>query len=430
MSSPCLFVRAPEQVSVHPRVLTVSPSKADRVFAPRRRVLMQSRRTFALWLFMFCLISPLTVAQVYKVTDLGPLAPTAINNWGQVAGNLNGHAFIWTQWGSLDLGTLAGGTFSHAAAINDLGSVTGTADGPFTVISPFPFPGYGNQECSNLPQPFVWTPRHGMHGLGTIIQTLPLAEGEYSNWCTIPFYGNGINALGQVVGYTAYSTYAWGLLWTRAGGMTGFGGSWPPTFANAISNTSQIVGQNSEYPTTMYLGHATSWKNGVATDLGTLGDGADEGWPFGYSSAANGVNDLGQIVGYSTTAPIYYDFDGWIGSSPIHAILWPTSGGMRDLGTLPGDTFSAASKINFFGRVIGISGNTAALEPFDYYRYEVIGRPFIWSERNGMQDLNTLISAKSGWVLNSATGINFWGQIVGSGTLNGKPHGFLLTPKF
>src|ERR1019366_3349042 len=132
-----------------------------------RRVLMQSRRTFALWLFLFCLISPLTVAQVYKVTDLGPLAPTAINNWGQVAGNLNGHAFIWTQWGRLDLGTLAGGTFSSAMAINDFGAVAGTADGPFTIISPYsPYP--PNQECSDLTQPFVWTPKKGMQGLGTL----------------------------------------------------------------------------------------------------------------------------------------------------------------------------------------------------------------------------------------------------------------------
>ena len=56
--------------------------------------------------------------------------------------------------------------------------------------------------------------------------------------------------------------------------------------------------------------------------------------------------------------------DGWTGSSPIHAILWPTAGGMLDLGTLPGETFSAASKINFFGQVIGISGNTAAFEAY------------------------------------------------------------------
>jgi hypothetical protein len=82
-----------------------------------------------------------------------------------------------------------------------------------------------------------------------------------------------------------------------------------------------------------------------------------------------------------------------------------------------------------FRQVIGSSGNTLK-GGFCGYPVAVIGRPFIWTQRNGMKDLNTLISAKSGWVLNSATGINFWGQIVGSGTLNGKPHGFLLTPKF
>jgi probable HAF family extracellular repeat protein len=44
--------------------------------------------------------------------------------------------------------------------------------------------------------------------------------------------------------------------------------------------------------------------------------------------------------------------------------------------------------------------------------------------------LNTLIRPNSGWVLNTATGINVWGQIVGSGMRNGQPHGFLLTPNF
>ena len=427
MSSRRHFVRAPEQVSVHPRILTISPSKADRLFAPRRSVLMQARRTFALWLFLFCLISPLAVTQVYKVTDLGSLAPTAINNWGQVAGNLNGHAFIWTQWGRLDLGTLAGGTFSSAAAINDLGAVAGTADGVGTVISLDP--GIPNQQCSALTQPFVWTPRKGMQGLGTI---------EKLEWwgrlCGVPFYGTGINALGQVVGYTdAAGSYQWGLVWTSAHGMTLFGGSWPPTMVNGVSNTGQIVGQNS----TFVIGHATSWKSGVATELVELGGGAG----VFSTSSANGVNDLGQVVGWSTTIPLSLPCDmfDWAGC-PMHAVLWTQSGGILDLGTLPGDTFSTASNINFFGQVIGSSGNTlvsqgwggtGGSEPLGTGgAIAVIGRPFIWSARRGMRDLNTLISANSGWVLNSATGINFWGQIVGSGTLNGQTHGFLLTPKF
>jgi probable HAF family extracellular repeat protein len=60
---------------------------------------------------------------------------------------------------------------------------------------------------------------------------------------------------------------------------------------------------------------------------------------------------------------------------------------------------------------------------------EIVGHPFVWTERNGMQDLNTLIPSTSGWVLNTAAGINAWGQIVGSGVHNGETHGFLLTPR-
>ena len=391
---------------------------------------MRTTNTLAPSLFLFCLMPALALAQGYTITDLGPLAPTAINSWAQVVGNYNNHAYIWTKInGMQDLGIISGGTFSWATGINDLGTVTGTADGPGMVISQDP--SFPSQNCSDLTQPFIWTRRDGMQGLGALAP--PFSDVFYPEWCSeFAFHGTGVNDLSQVVGYVGlYSTYQWTFSWTKTGGMNVFGGSWPPTFVNAISNTGRIVGQNSQdntSPLTLFLGHATSWKNSVATDLGTLGGSADMGYPFGYSSSANGINDLGLIVGWSTTTPIVENFLGWDGSAPIHAILWPKNGVMSDLGTLPGDTFSAASKINIFGKIIGTSGNTAALESFDQ-RYEVIGRPFIWSSRSGMQDLNTLISAKSGWVLNSATGINVWGQIVGSGFLNGQAHGFLLTPR-
>jgi hypothetical protein len=110
--------------------------------------------------------------------------------------------------------------------------------------------------------------------------------------------------------------------------------------------------------------------------------------------------------------------------TPLSAVLWGRNGIIIDLGTLAGDTLNAASNINFFGQVIGSSGNTLG---FQGDAVTVIGRPFIWSARNGMRDLNSLISTRAGWVLNSATGLNIWGQIVGSGTRNGHSHGFLLT---
>lgn len=384
---------------------------------------------------------------MYTLTDLGASSsPTAINLVGQVVGNLNGQSFLWTKsTGLQNLGILSGGTFSHAYAINDFGTVTGIADGPFTVIAP-PLVGLEDQQCSNLPQPFIWTQSDGMTGLGTIIETLPFGVAEYPNWCLIPFKGTGVNNFGQVVGDVgSYSTYQWGFLGTKTDGMSAFGGSWPPTFINGISNKGQIVGQNAGYPGygyfptgstvyTMFLGHATSWTNGVPMDLGTLGGASDTGNPYGYSSAATGLNDLGVIVGWSTTIPIYgYSLFGWDGSVPVHAVLWMPTGEMHDLGTLGSDTYATASKVNFYGEVVGISGNSTQVVSYDSGpdydpRYVVVGRPFIWSESAAMTDLNTLIGADSHWVLNTASDINALGEIVGEGTLSGEPHGFLLSP--
>jgi len=357
--------------------------------------------------FFLITISPIARAQKYSITDLGPLAPTAINAWAQVVGNYNDQAYIWNFGRTRPLGTLAGGTFSWAAAINDLGVVTGTADGPGQIVS---IDGGSNIECSDLIQPFIWTRQ--MRGLGTVG---PASDDAvfFDGGCPFPFYGAAINDRGQVVGYTGYlpDDFSWGFSWTAAGGMTLFGSSFAPSFANGISNTGQIVGQTAiEGPPA-----AASWKNGIATDLGGL--------PGFFMSAANGVNDEGEIVGWSTN-PSY-----------IHAVIWPRSGAIRDLGTLSGDTESSATKINLFGIVIGSSGNTVVAStipdnsPFDEGPLEVVGRPFVWSERSGMRDLNTLIPAGSGWVLDSVADINIWGQIVGSGTRNGQPHGFLLTPR-
>jgi probable HAF family extracellular repeat protein len=55
--------------------------------------------------------------------------------------------------------------------------------------------------------------------------------------------------------------------------------------------------------------------------------------------------------------------------------------------------------------------------------------PFVWSPSTGMLDLNNLIPANSGWLLQFANAINDQGQIVGQGTFNGQSEAFLLTPQ-
>jgi probable HAF family extracellular repeat protein len=356
------------------------------------------------------LLTTAVSAQVYTITDLGQLSPTAINTLGQVAGNYDGQANIWSFGKRIALGHLPGGTYSSAAAINDLGDVAGTADGPGQIVS---IDGGSPIECSDLTQPFVWTPQKKMLGLGTAGPASDDA-GLQDNGCPYPFYGAAINNRGQVVGYTGQLTdvFQWVVFWTNETGMSIFGSSWWNTYGNGISNTGQIVGENG---VGIFGGNATYWKNGVATDLGGL-----PGMPSLGSSAANGVNDLGQIVGWSST-PIEGN------QSYIHAVLWTQSGTIGDLGTLSGDLYSSASKINLSGLVIGSSGNTVISSTAG--SLEVVGLPFIWSIGSGMQDLNTLIGPNSGWVFSTATDINVWGQIVGSGTRNGQTHGFLLTPQ-
>jgi hypothetical protein len=52
---------------------------------------------------------------------------------------------------------------------------------------------------------------------------------------------------------------------------------------------------------------------------------------------------------------------------------------------------------------------------------------FLWTESTGWLDLNDLIPADSGWVIENVSAINNSGQITGQGYIDGEYHAFLLT---
>jgi probable HAF family extracellular repeat protein len=116
-------------------------------------------------------------------------------------------------------------------------------------------------------------------------------------------------------------------------------------------------------------------------DLGTLG---------GDESAAHGINNRGDIVGFSRV--------GVGQSAPVHAFLWTAKGGMQDLGVPADAVNSVAYDVNEHRDVVG-SYLTLTPEPHE--------RAFLWSPGSGFTDLGPGI----------AHSINDRGQIVGACTV-------------
>ncbi len=153
----------------------------------------------------------------------------------------------------------------------------------------------------------------------------------------------------------------------------------------------------------LYPERAVVYSNGTAQNIGTL--------PGGFWSEASAINDAGQVVGYSQPDPGY-----------AHAFLY-SNGLMNDLGVPPGELESDAGAINASGQIVGDAWNSLKA-------YES-PEAFLWSDGD-MVNLNTLIRRSSGFVLQTATGINDLGQICGSGgsgTNSGwQSTAFLLSP--
>ncbi|MGE5096750.1 MAG: hypothetical protein ACM3SO_16560 [Betaproteobacteria bacterium] len=130
--------------------------------------------------------------------------------------------------------------------------------------------------------------------------------------------------------------------------------------------------------------HAFIYKDGVLTDLGTLG---------GQFSAGNAVNNDGVVVGGAAPS----------GFSPVHAFAY-MDGAMRDLGTL-GGAASTATDVNDDGVVVGRSQDASG---------QLVA--FAWDAAQGMRTLPVPGA-------NNAVSINNRGDIVGTSS-----HGsFLLS---
>ncbi|HTQ29597.1 MAG TPA: hypothetical protein VMI53_00155 [Opitutaceae bacterium] len=245
----------------------------------------------------------------------------------------------------------------------------------------------------------------------------------------------GINNSNQVAGTSTLSTPAFDAFLYANGQMQDLGNLGGDSSAAALNNLGHVVG----YSTTATQVVPFLFRNGTMMNLGV---------PAGVTTGmANGVNDSDQVVGDFTSGPRRHTI--------TRAFLWQ-NGVYTDIGTL-GENYAVADAINDAGQIVGTSINNSGQAD-----------AFLWQD-GVMTDLGTLpggfssaafainsqsqiagesstagfgpehavvfrngtvidLGVLAGFTTSAATGINDAGIIVGTGTNSGVQHAFLLTP--
>jgi probable HAF family extracellular repeat protein len=247
------------------------------------------------------------------------------------------HAFAWTpKSGKIDIGTLEdlGYNHSNALGVNKLGTL---------IVG---WSGAEHQPYLGNSLPVVWTPkrRWESHRWTTSwkIQKLDTAGFEqFPYW-----FAATVNDFGQIVG-SAFdvSGNEIAVLWKPLPGGKGWkimqldsSPAYPNAWPNDINERGEIVGVVTDWSTAL----PALWKPADQSKtwnlivLPTL-SGLPQGW-----NDANGINDLGDIVGDSNDADGHWFAARWSSKDPSF---------IQVLG-FPGD-WSSANKVNNFGIATG-----------------------------------------------------------------------------
>jgi probable HAF family extracellular repeat protein len=354
----------------------------------------------------------------YKITDLGInkskdnfSMAMGLNNQGwaeNMDGTVNppidnlfttvskGRAVININGHNIDLGTLGkpdANSWINWGGINDSGQAVGMSETSTPDPDGEDLCGFGTfLTCV----PFFWQNGH--------MSALPTVGGNNGQ-------ASAINARGGVAGYAETPTVDSGcppykttlaVLWEKGNAHPlPTVGSDPDGVAFGINDYGQVVGYSGSC---IAATHAVVWKNNTAFVLKDLGGKR--------SNIAFAINNRGQAVGKVRSAD----------DTTYVAALWQADGTLTNLGILPGDFAAFATGINSRGQVVGNNFDSS----FNW------SHGFIW--QNGvMTDINKLIPANSNLFVISASNINERGQISGMATVLAGPHAgdihaYLATP--
>jgi probable HAF family extracellular repeat protein len=354
-----------------------------------------------------CFITHAFMSTGNALKDLGTLPggnfsfATAINQRSQISGlsendqvdpvtgNPEFHAVLWQKDKILDLGTL-GGVSSVAFALNNGGQVTGVALND--IPDPFSILGTGDGTSLTQTRGFLW--QHGeMHDLGTlggpdtfavfINERGQVAGGSYTSYVVDPLTTN-LPSPTPPVGAFLWENGKMKDLGNLGGDNALLGAA---GIVSGLNNRGQVTG--SMMVAGNQFAHAFLWNGRRLSDLGTLG---------GSASYAEGINDAGDVVGVSVLP----------GDQTNDGFLW-RNGVMTDLGTLGGDPCSAALSVNSKGQVVGASESAAG-------GCNEWTTALLWENGGPSVDLNSLVPPGLGVDLVAGFWANDRGEIVAAGT--------------
>lgn len=381
----------------------------------------------------------------YEIIDLGTLGgsssyPLDINDDGQVVGNSQpsrkgmGHSFLWDEVnGMVNLTDLLGETpewddIKIAIAINNNGQIVGRL--PYEMTNP--------REI--IRRFFLWDSESGFVELTAFANAPLLINGD-----SIRAINDNMQIVGTILtpslsNANNFTRSCHALLWDSVNGaidLGTLGGN--HSFANNINESGIVVGASETG--NLNETHAFVWDsdNGMI-NLGTLN---------GNKSSAWAINNLDKVVG----ASVLNERDE--NNREInHAFIWTQTDGMVDIHD-SNYLSSIALGANDADQVVGVISNNISIDhlhgsfgfPESFLLPPLRGvprmrrilplisapatdcDPFLWDKRYGMVNLNNLLDEDSGWDhLKSAKDINYKGQIIGIGYINGEQHAFLMNP--
>jgi len=349
-------------------------------FAGTEELAMKTLASLSVLIFVAAMATTMCSAQTsYSITDLGTIntngysVAKAVNIAGEVTGGAGSDStntsevFLYSNGKVISLGTL-GGNSGLGNAINGSAQIAGYSTNSKGTYRAFLTSGSTLVDIGDLGGGSAVA--YGINDVGQVVGSAVTANGENHPFL---YSGGKMIDLGTL---GSKNTDWWNV-------------------AQSVNNSGVVAGTSYD-ATGNFFGFV--WKNGRMLKLGTLG---------GAWSQAYGINNKGQITGVAYTKN---------GSAHAFVANCPTCA-MRDLGTFAGSTSTVwGFAINDSGVVIGQS------------TFQNTYHAFVFSAGK-IKDLNSLIPAGSGWVLNEADGINAAGQIVGLGTIKGQTHGYLLTPQ-